>query len=128
MHWRVIFDDTTYPTWLRPNSKAKKPSNWRKEKIIDRLWKAKITIMPPDPIPHLLLPKAELPKLKSAKRTKSTPLTATQVRTAREVKGWNQRELATLLGVSQKLVSMIERGERTITPKLETKLIKVLEI
>jgi DNA-binding XRE family transcriptional regulator len=128
MHWRVIFDDTTYPTWLRPNSKAKKPSNWRKEKIIDRLWKAKITIMPPDPIPHLLLRKAELPKLKSAKRTKSTPLTATQVRTAREVKGWNQRELATLLGVSQKLVSMIERGERTITPKLETKLKKVLEI
>jgi DNA-binding XRE family transcriptional regulator len=128
MHWRVIFDDTTYPTWLRPNSKAKKPSNWRKEKIIDRLWKAKITIMPPDPIPHLLLRKAELPKLKSAKRTKSTPLTATEVRTAREVKGWNQRELATLLGVSQKLVSMIERGERTITPKLETKLKKVLEI
>ena len=128
MHWRVIFDDITYPTWLRSNSKAKKPSNWRKEKIIDRLWKAKITIMPPDPIPYLLLPKAEIPKLKSAKRTKSAPLTATEVRTAREVKGWNQRELATLLGVSQKLVSMIERGERTITPKLETKLRKVLEI
>lgn len=128
MNWRVIFDDTTYPEWLRPHSKAKKPSDSRKEKIIDRLWKAKITIMPPEPIPMLLTRKAEPSKLKSAKRTKSTPLTATQVRTAREVKGWNQRELATLLGVSQKLVSMIERGKRTITPKLETKLRKVLEI
>ncbi|NJO62466.1 MAG: helix-turn-helix transcriptional regulator, partial [Richelia sp. RM2_1_2] len=128
MNWRVIFDDTTYPEWLRPNSKAKKPSDSRKEKIIDRLWKAKITIMPPDPIPTLLTRKAEPSKLKSAKCTKSTPLTATQVRTAREVKGWNQRELANLLGVSQKLVSMIERGERTITPKLETKLRKALEI
>ena len=84
--------------------------------------------MPPDPIPTLLTRKAEPSKLKSAKCTKSTPLTATQVRTAREVKGWNQRELANLLGVSQKLVSMIERGERTITPKLETKLRKALEI
>ena len=129
MNWRVIFDNTTYPKWLRPNSKAKKPSNWRKEKIIDRLWKAKLTIMPPEPIPALLARKTK-PRLqlKPVAPSKSAPLSAVQVRTAREIKGWSQRELAAWLGVSQKLVSMIERGERTITPKLENKLRKVLEI
>ena len=130
MNWQVIFDDTSYPKWLRPNSKTKKPSNWRKEKIIDRLWKARLTIMPPDPIPALLSRRTEPLKLSPVSRTttKSAPLTVPQVRTAREVKGWSQRELATCLGVSQKLVSMIERGDRTITPKLEAKLRKVLEI
>ncbi len=132
MNWQVIFDDTSYPKWIRPNSKAKKPSNWRKEKIIDRLWKARLTIMPPDPIPALLSRRTEpLLKLSPVPRTTTkslAPLTVSQVRTAREVKGWSQRELATCLGVSQKLVSMIERGDRTITPKLAAKLRKVLEI
>ncbi len=127
MDWRVIFDDSTYPEWLRPNSQASKPSDWRKEKIIDRLWKAKLTIKPPDPIPALLAKKTEPLQLKPA-IPKPTPLTATQVRTARESKGWSQRQLAGWLGISQKLVSMIERGERTITPKQEAKLRNVLEI
>jgi hypothetical protein len=48
--WRVIFEDSTYPDWLRPVSLAEKPSGWKKEKIIDRVWRAKLTIMPPEPI------------------------------------------------------------------------------
>ena len=58
--WRVIFEDSTYPDWLRPVSLAEKPSGWKKEKIIDRLWRAKLTIMPPEPIPALLATKTKL--------------------------------------------------------------------
>lgn len=128
MHWRVIFDDATYPDWLRPNSKAEKPSDWKKEKIIDRLWKAKLTVMPPEPIPALLASKTEPLQLKPVTTLSPAPLTAAQVRKAREVKGWSQRQVAAWLGISQKLLSMIERGERTITAKTEVKLRKLLEI
>ena len=127
MGWQVIFDDATYPEWLRPNNQAEKPFDWRKEKIIDRLWKAKLTIKPPEPIPALLAAKTKPLQLKPAV-PKPAPLTANQVRKAREVKGWSQRQLAGWLGISQKLVSMIERGERTITSNLEAKLRKVLDI
>jgi len=127
MHWQIVFDDTTYPEWLQPNSAAEKPSDWKKEKIIDRLWKAKLTIKPPEPIPALLAAKTK-PKQVKPTISKLALLTATQVRNAREAKGWSQRQLAGWLGISQKLVSMIERGERTITSNLEAKLRKVLEI
>jgi DNA-binding XRE family transcriptional regulator len=128
MRWQVIFDDATYPEWLRPNSQASKPSDWRKEKIIDRLWKAKLTIMLPEPIPALLASKTEPLQLKPVTTLSLLPLTAAQVRKAREVKGWSQRQVAAWLGISQKLLSMIERGERTITAKTEVKLRKLLEI
>ena len=127
MHWQVIFDDATYPDWLRPNSQVEKPSDWKKEKIIDRLWKAKLTIKPPEPIPALLAAKTEPKQLKPV-AVKPAPLTAAQVRKAREVKGWSQRQLAGWLGTSQKLLSMVERGERTISVKLEAKLRELLEI
>ncbi len=127
MGWQVIFDEITYPEWLRPSSKAEKPQGWRKKKVIDWLLEAKLTIKPPEPIPALLKVKAKSKKLKPV-RPKSEPLTAVQVRKAREAKRWNQRQLAGWLGVSQKLVSMIERGERTITPRMESKLRTLLDI
>ncbi|MEL6162959.1 MAG: helix-turn-helix transcriptional regulator [Cyanobacteria bacterium J06628_3] len=118
MNWRVIFDDTTYPEWLRPNSKAKKPSNSRKEKIIDRLWKAKITIMPPEPIPMLLTRKAAPSKLKSAKRTKSeTILTGADIRKKREAKGVSQKALAEWTGKTKAWLCMVEKGKRKIDQK-----------
>lgn len=118
MNWRVIFDDTTYPEWLRPNSKAKKPSNSRKEKIIDRLWKAKITIMPPEPIPMLLTRKSKPLKLKSAKREKSeTILTGADIRKKREAKGVSQKALAEWAGKTKAWLCMVEKGKRKIDQK-----------
>ena len=127
MDWQVIFDETTYPEWLRPNSKTAKPQGWRKKKIINWLLEAKLTIKPPEPIPALLKVKTKSKKLKSF-TSKSTSLTAIQVRKAREAKKWSQRQLAGWLGVSQKLVSMIERGERSITPRMESQLRTLLDM
>lgn len=127
--WRVIFEDSTYPDWLRPVSLAEKPSGWKKEKIIDRLWRAKLTIMPPEPIPALLATKAKLsPKQLKPAAPSWALMTAAQVREARKAKGWSQVKLAGWLGVSQSLVTKLERGERPMSPQLDTKLREVLDI
>jgi DNA-binding transcriptional regulator YiaG len=127
--WRVIFEDSTYPDWLRPVSLAEKPSGWKKEKIIDRLWRAKLTIMPPEPIPALLATKAKLsPKQLKPAAPSWALMTAAQVREARKAKGWSQVKLAGWLGVSQSLVTKLERGERPMNRQLDTKLREVLDI
>lgn len=127
--WRVIFEDSTYPDWLRPVSLAEKPSGWKKEKIIDRLWRAKLTIMPPEPIPALLATKAKLsPKQLKPAAPSWALMTAAQVREARKAKGWSQVKLAGWLGVSQSLVTKLERGERPMSRQLDTKLPEVLDI
>ncbi|BAZ03287.1 hypothetical protein NIES37_73000 (plasmid) [Tolypothrix tenuis PCC 7101] len=118
MNWRVIFDDSTYPEWLRPNSQTEKPSDWRKEKIIDRLWKAKLTIKPPDPIPALLAAKTEPLQLKPVTRTKSEGiLTGADIRKQREAKGVSQTALAEWAGKTKAWLCMVEKGKRKLDPK-----------
>jgi len=118
MGWRVIFDDTTYPEWLRANSQAEKPSDWKKEKIIDQLWKAKLTIKPPEPIPTLLAAKSEPLQLKSFAPPKSEPiLTGADIRKQRESKGISQTALAEWAGKTKAWLCMVEKGKRKIGPK-----------
>ena len=123
MHWRVIFDDATYPDWLRPDSQAEKPSDWKKEKIIDQLWKAKLTIKPPEPIPALLATKTEPKQLKPIAHTKSEPtLTGAELRKQREAKGVSQTALAEWAGKTKAWLCMVEKGKRKIDPKEAKKL------
>lgn len=131
--FQVEFDPKTYPEELRPGSKARKPRGY-----FEQLLAAKITIHPPAPIPALLAtktkPEPTQPKLKSARRTTSSPtsqrakLTGAQIRNARNVKGWSQATLAGWLGVSQRYVSMIERGDRIPTPEQESNIRQLLNI
>ncbi|MUG96984.1 helix-turn-helix domain-containing protein [Scytonema sp. UIC 10036] len=112
--WQIVFDAETYPERLRPNCKEKKPKGY-----FNKLLDAKLTIKPPAPIPELtaspVKPKAKRvqPKTKDT-LPKDISLTGNQVREARIAKGWSQAKLAGLLGVSQNLISLIERGDRTI--------------
>ncbi len=119
--WQVHFDEETYPAWLQPGSSTRKPNGY-----LDKLLVAKITILQPDPIPALLTSKTEPKRINPAKPT--APLTTTQVRKARETKGWNQRKLAGWLGISQSLIAQIERGQRSISPDIEAKLRELLNI
>lgn len=119
--WQVDFDEVTYPEWLRPGSKEKKPRGYLDEFLV-----AKITIVPPTPIPKLLAAETEpKPQLRPAA---SCELTGAVVRAARESKGWSQAKLAGWLGVSRPLITLIERGQRPISDELKSKLAKLLEI
>jgi DNA-binding transcriptional regulator YiaG len=125
--FQIEFDSETYPEALRPGSKARKPKGY-----FEKLLEAKITIHPPKPIPQLLsttVNQQTTPaKLKPAQKNQSTKLTGEQIRDARQAKGWSQAKLAEMLGVSQRYISMFERGDRFPKPKQETKLRKILEI
>ena len=131
LSWQIQFDDGSYPEWLQPGSKTKKPNDARKMKIIEWLLNAKITIKPPEPIPELLANKVE-PKLKTSKQKKIPAtvigITCDQIRKGRNKKGWSQRKLAGWLGVSQSLVKMWEKGRRTPSEEMEVKLRQILEI
>ena len=131
--FQIEFDPVSYPEELRPGSKARKPRSY-----FEQLLAAKITIHPPAPIPELLAAKTQ-PKLvkskidPSPKNTKeplaqNTELTGTQIKDARKVQGWSQGQLAGFLGVSQNLVSLIERDKRAVSKKLRRKIGKLLEI
>ena len=126
--WQILFDES-YPQWLQPGSKAPKPEDWRKIKIIDRLLQAKLTINPPEPIPELLIAKVEpKPKAQKLQPAATTKLTGDQIRKAREAKGWTQRQLAGWVGVTQTLVGYWEKGKRTPSGEMEAKLKQLLEI
>ena len=130
LNWQIQFDES-YPSWLQPGSKAKKPADARKMKIIEWLLQAKITIKPPEPIPELLATKVQpKPKSQNQKRIPATAIgiTSDQIRKARNTRGWSQRKLAGWLGVSQSLVKMWEKGKRTPSEEMETKLRQLLEV
>ncbi|MGL4884443.1 MAG: helix-turn-helix domain-containing protein, partial [Waterburya sp.] len=131
--FQIEFDAATYPEELRPSSKIRKPRGY-----FEQLLAAKITIHPPAPIPELLAAKTQRkqvkPKIGSSPKNVKEPtrqtitLTGTQIKNARQAKGWSQGQLAGFLGVSQNLVSLIERDKRSINKKLRTKVGKLLEV
>lgn len=131
--FQIEFDPVSYLEELRPDSKARKPRSY-----FEQLLAAKITIHPPAPIPKLLAAKTQPKQIKSKidpspknikePVAKTTELTGTQIKDARKVKGLNQGQLAGFLGVSQNLVSLIERDKRAVSKKLRRKIGKLLEI
>jgi DNA-binding transcriptional regulator YiaG len=129
LNWQIQFDES-YPEWLQPGNKLKKPADARKMKIIEWLLQAKITIHPPEPIPELLATKVK-PKLPSSKQKKKitamTGITSDQIRKGRNAKGWSQRKLAGWLGVSNALIGYWEKGKRTPSEEMEIKLRDFLE-
>ena len=133
--FQIEFDSATYPEALRPHSKSRKPRGY-----FEQLLAAKITIHPPAPIPELLAaktqPKLVKPKNISSPRkkninkltSKATTVTGTKIKNARKAKGWSQAKLAGFLGVSQRYISMFERGDRTPSSEQFSKIRKLLDI
>lgn len=128
--WEIEYDPETYPDWIRPNSEAAKPKDWRKVKLIERLLRAKLNIKPPHPIP-VMLSKLKNPKpQKALVATESTydMLTGEMIKLGRKERGWSRKELAGFLGISSDYIGKIERGDRQITEDLEPKIRKLLRI
>lgn len=129
--WQIIYDSETYPDYLQHLSRQKCPNGY-----FDKLLGATITILPPAPIPALIS-KIEKNKPHPTRvkkqplaqcKAKSTSLTSQDIRKARKAKKWNQKQLAEFMGISQQLISLIERGSHTPTEKQEKDLRKLLEI
>ncbi|MGB5772595.1 MAG: helix-turn-helix transcriptional regulator [Crocosphaera sp.] len=136
-----------YPNWLRPEwlrDENYQPEHNRRRHILSKLLEAKIIIKQPDPIPLKLgtitqkkleytspiktpPPTNKTPDKKPSSR-KSGIITPADIREARQKKGWTQRQLAEFLGVSHTLVGRMEKGERTVTPKVKTKLQRLLKL
>jgi DNA-binding XRE family transcriptional regulator len=131
--FQIEFDPTTYPKELRPGYKTRKPRGY-----FEQLLAAKITILPPAPIPELIMTKAKpllppsqsFPKSQKVEKptTFTNELTGLQIQKARKAKGWSQAKLAGLLGVSQRYISMFEREERIPNAKQISKVRKILDI
>jgi ribosome-binding protein aMBF1 (putative translation factor) len=97
------------------------------------LLNAKLYVKPPVYVPELRSSevKTKVKRLKPKAKDKAPQdikLTSSQVREARIAKGWSQAKLANLLGVSQRLVSMIELGQHAIAPRLVEKIRAFLEL
>lgn len=128
--WEIEYDPDTYPEWIQPNSKAPKPKDWRKVKVIERLLQAKLNIRPPHPIP-VLLTKLKDPKPQKALATDPPlldTLTGDMIRAGRKERGWTRKELAGFLGISADYVGKLERGDRPVTDQLEAPLRKLLKL
>ena len=101
---------------------------------MEKLLCAKLTIKPPAPIPELIASKtkSKTKRLQTKKAKDTQPayvsLTGSQVREARIAKKWTQAKLAGFLSVSQKFISLIERGERTINPQIAAQIQTLLKI
>lgn len=126
--WQIEFDPATYPDWLQPNSHAPKPEDWRKVKMIERLFQARLTIKPPHPIPSLLAKITEPKKPKQLETTPLADLTGEQVKLGREKLGWSRKQLGGFLNLSADYVGKLERGDRLLTPELETRLRRLLHL
>ncbi len=126
--WHIEFDPETYPEWLRPDSTAPKPEDWRKIRIIERLLQAKVTIKPPHPIPVLLAKIKEPKKPKVLEIAPPTELTGEEIQQARDTQGWSRKELGGFLNLSADYIGKLEQGDRAITPDLEAKLRKLLHL
>ena len=127
--WEIEFDPETYPDWIRPDSKAEKPKNWRKVKLIERLLNAKLTIKPPSPIPALLSQvKGKAQQRKIAAVPIPEQLTGENIKEGRKQRGWSRKELAGFLGLSADYIGKLERGDRQITDDIEGRLKSLLEL
>jgi DNA-binding XRE family transcriptional regulator len=68
-----------------------------------------------------------LPKSQQAAGINSKEITGAWVKQMRTARNLNQRDLAKLTGISQKMISLIENDERTISPKNCDRLIQVFQ-
>lgn len=122
--WGIHFDTATYPEGIRPAFSSNRAMIDRPPGFFEQLLMAKIWISPPDDWFSLSLTSQgdadgenDDPEL-----TSSVSMTGADVRTQRRQRGWSQRKLAALSGVSQPLISLIEKGERQITAETEEML------
>jgi DNA-binding transcriptional regulator YiaG len=128
--WKIQFDPETYAPEIQPlgfgRNTAQRPRGFFEDLLAARLWIA--------PEEALINEAAALETSESEAEAfvlEAQPpfiLTGAQVRAMRIARGWSQRKLAAIAGISQGLISLIENDERAITPESEAILRQVFDI
>ncbi|EKU96880.1 putative transcriptional regulator with C-terminal CBS domains [Leptolyngbya sp. PCC 7375] len=112
--WQITFDAETYPVEIQPSGFGRDTTR-RPRGFFDQLLKAQLLVAPPESWDTANLPSGEVIE-ESVEIEPAVPkLTPEEIKSLRAEKGWSQRKLAMLTGISQGLISMMENGTRTIT-------------
>ncbi|MEP0912207.1 helix-turn-helix domain-containing protein [Leptolyngbya sp. GB1-A1] len=126
--WKLQFDPESYPIEIQPPAfgrmTARKPRGFFDKLLAARLWITAEAGM----IDQITPPEDENTNAALQIEEISNPveLSGSQVKDLRIKKGWSQRKLASMTGISQGLISLIENGERNITPENAAILQQVL--
>ena len=112
--WQITFDAETYPVEIQPSGFGRDTSR-RPRGFFDQLLKAQLLVAPPESWDTAHLPSAEVAEDSVEIEPAVPKLTPEEIKSLRVEKGWSQRKLAMLTGISQGLISMMENGTRTIT-------------
>lgn len=120
--WEIHFDQETYPIEIQPvgfgRENLKRPRGFFEQLLSACLWIA--------PEESLINAAAAIEKATEIELQHPTPeyqpestLTGDRVKELRTAKNWSQRKLSSLTGMSQGLISLIENGDRAISPDKE---------
>ena len=91
----------------------------RQSNFFPKLLESTVTIIPPE---EKALPEGEKPKLEaSCKPEIEEPITGTIFRDQRTQLGLSQKEAGNIIGKSQKFISLVEHGERRLSPSDQKK-------
>lgn len=132
--WSIHFDPETYPPELQPQKLNQSRHQTRPRGFFEQLLKAQIWIVPQDDWAEeaIAIEDSNLDAPLENKGTESDAqfphLTGSTVKSCRLARGWSQRKLANLTGLSQGLISQIENGGRTITPENQLTLQRIFRL
>jgi hypothetical protein len=121
--WSIHFDPDTYPPELQPQKFNPAQKLARPRGFFDQLLKAYVWIVPqedwadPEIVPEPEESDESSEKLSSDGELQFPQLQGNDVKAYRAARGWSQRKLSSLTGLSQGLISQIENGGRSITPE-----------
>lgn len=127
--WKLLFDSETYPSDLQPLSFGRGGAR-RPRGFFEKLMEAYLWISPPDAWTNcslLIGDGSSVEVEQEPSDPKETALTGADVCRLRVEKGWSQRKLASLTGMSQGLISMIENNSRSLTPENEEVIRRVFD-
>lgn len=121
--WKLRFDEDTYPLEIRPAGFGRENLQ-RPRGFFDRLLAARMWITPEDALVNEVaaLKEPEAATQDIVDYQSELMLSGAQVRALRTARGWSQRKLAALSGLSQGLISLIENNERSISSENEAVL------
>lgn len=129
--WHLHFDSEAYHPEIQPLAFGRS-NHSRPRSFFEQLLSARMWISPPDNVSQkvIVTEGGSKPKVQQTVLPAKAQhiLTGAVVRDLRTKKGWTQRQLASLTGLSQSLIQLIEKNQRTITRETQEILERTLMV